>query len=308
MSDAGFVEASLRATAQELFAGGTELELGRLLALGWDDLVSEEPRTAVTVLAEEQGRALGSSRLVELVMGRILGINPKRHALAFALGTTTCGTEVDAVLLADADAVSEVIVPIRSEGGIELASFEAATLRCEPVVGIDPAAQWGRVRGDAGLCTTSSPTLRWPETVAAGSLALAHELLGVVSHMLDIAVEHVKERHQFGVAIGSFQAVQHRLADTFVQAEAARAVTRTAWAGQDRATCTAALAAARRAADAAIEHCHQVFGAMGCTWEHPLHRFIRRALLLSLLLDPDEDLRSLVLSAVVTGTPVEVLV
>jgi alkylation response protein AidB-like acyl-CoA dehydrogenase len=109
------------------------------------------------------------------------------------------------------------------------------------------------------------------------------------------------------VPIGSFQAVQHRLADVFVQAEAARAITRTAWLGRTPELATAALAAAQRAVRSATEHCQQVLGAMGCTWEHPLHRYIRRGIALAALLDPDEDLRALAHTSVLATNPVEVL-
>jgi alkylation response protein AidB-like acyl-CoA dehydrogenase len=123
--------------------------------------------------------------------------------------------------------------------------------------------------------------------VAAGRLALAHELIGLGMGMLALSVTHVRDRTQFGVPLGTFQAVQHRLADVHVQLEAARAITRTAWLQSDPFVSAAALLAARRAVETGIEHCHQVMGAIGCTWEHNLHRYIRRTVALSLLLDVD---------------------
>ena len=104
--------------------------------------------------------------------------------------------------------------------------------------------------------------------------------------MLDLAVRHVTERTQFGVPLGTFQAVQHRLAEVHVDLEAARAIARTAWLGGDPSTAAAAHLAAGRAMTTATVHCHQVMGAIGCTWEHDMHRFIRRGLLLDLLLEP----------------------
>ena len=106
--------------------------------------------------------------------------------------------------------------------------------------------------------------------------------------MLDLAVRHVTDRTQFGVALGTFQAVQHRLADVHVDLEAARAVARTAWIGGDPNTAAAAHLAASRAVTTATGHCHQVMGAIGCTWEHDMHRFIRRGLILDVLLSPDD--------------------
>ena len=126
--------------------------------------------------------------------------------------------------------------------------------------------------------------------------------------MLDLAVEHVSVRHQFGVALGSFQAVQHRLADVLVGLEGARAITRTAWIDHDRFLCAAAWAAARRAFEVASEHCQQVLGAIGCTWEHDLQRYQRRGLLLEQLLDPGPCLGEALASVVLEQRRTEVLV
>jgi alkylation response protein AidB-like acyl-CoA dehydrogenase len=128
----------------------------------------------------------------------------------------------------------------------------------------------------------------WVGAVAAGRLALSHELVGVGQAMLDLAVRHVTDRTQFGVPLGTFQAVQHRLAEVHVELEAARAITRTAWVGGDPSAAAAAHLAARGAVESATRQCHQVMGAIGCTWEHDMHRYIRRGLLLAMLLNPDD--------------------
>lgn len=153
----------------------------------------------------------------------------------------------------------------------------------------------------------------WCQASAAEHLALAHELLGVGSAMLDLAVGHVRSRHQFGVPIGTFQAVQHRLADVYAHLETVRAIARTAWIDGESGACAGALLAARSAFSAfsafsaANEHCPQVLGAMGCTWEHDMHRFIRRGLLLEVLLDPDATLCDMVTPALLADARVEVL-
>jgi hypothetical protein len=304
MSDIEFLEQSLRSTAQSLFAGGAQVDEAALSELGWAELMGEHPALAVGVLAEEQGRALGRSRLVEMVMVPVLGLDPRQQALGFALGATACPHEVDAVLLAGAELLPSVVVPVRAGNGVALA---AASFDGQPIEGVDPDLAWTRVRGELGQVGTPLGIDEWREAVALGSLALAHERIGVAAAMLDLAVDHVGSRQQFGVPIGSFQAVQHRLADVFVQAEAARAIARTAWLGRTPELATAALSAAQRAIRSATEHCQQVLGAMGCTWEHPLHRYIRRGIALAALLDPDEDLRALARTAVLASNPVEVL-
>jgi hypothetical protein len=304
MSDTEFLERSLRSTAQSLFAGGAQVDEPALSELGWAELMGEHPALAVEVLAEEQGRALGRSRLVEMVMAPVLGLDPRQHALGFALGGAACPPGADAVLLAGAELVPNAVVPVRDGSGVALA---AASADRQPIEGVDPDLAWTRVRGEAGQVGVALSVDQWREAVALGSLALAHERIGVAAVMLDLAVDHVGNRRQFGVPIGSFQAVQHRLADVFVQTEAARAITRTAWLGRTPELATAALTAAQRAIGSATEHCQQVLGAMGCTWEHPLHRYIRRGIALAALLDPEEDLRTLAHTAVLATNPVEVL-
>jgi alkylation response protein AidB-like acyl-CoA dehydrogenase len=114
--------------------------------------------------------------------------------------------------------------------------------------------------------------------------ALAAEAVGVGSAALDMAVDHVKGRQQFGRPIGSFQAVSHQLAQSFLEIETARSLAYWAgWAVSENApeAPLAAAAAKSRAAEAAIDACEraiQVHGGIGFTWEHPLHRWYKRAL------------------------------
>ncbi len=134
----------------------------------------------------------------------------------------------------------------------------------------------GRVRVDAGsgrsLGIGSGEALRcwW-------RIALAAEMLGLMQAALDVTVDYVERRRQFGRPIGSFQALQHRLATCTVRVEATRWLTFEA-ASRDHAPEAAATAAAY-AADAANEifrETHQMTGAMGFTREHDLHVFSMR--------------------------------
>lgn len=94
---------------------------------------------------------------------------------------------------------------------------------------------------------------------------------------------HVSDRRQFGRPIGSFQAVQHRLADVRVALEVAEQAVAAAWTVPDEFAVTMAKILAGTAARLAAKQCQQVMGGMGFTWEHPLHRYIRRALALDAL-------------------------
>ncbi len=286
-----FVEDELGRTANNLFGGRTgPVTVTHLADLGWEELVADEPALAVGMLAEAQGRHRGSSRIVELEMGRVLGLDPAAVALGLPWqGTAIAAPPADVVLLADAAEAPLILVPVLTGDAVTLYPLESSTLVAVPIVGVDAAAGWTRVTGtvssEAGTTITRDV---WVGAVGAGRLALAHELIGVAQAMLDLAVRHVTDRTQFGVALGTFQAVQHRLADVHVDLEAARAIARTAWIGGDPNTAAAAHLAAGRAVTTATGHCHQVMGAIGCTWEHDMHRFIRRGLMLDLLLAPDD--------------------
>jgi hypothetical protein len=307
--DAEFVEVALRTTAAELFAGGAEVTHATLLDLGWEDLLATEPRAAVTVLAEVQGAQLGRSRLVELVMASALGLDLGSVWLGFPLGGPVASGALDAVVLGEDLTGATILVPSIGPGGVVLCPVAAEEVDVEVVGGIDPSLSWSRLRGllpepevAHGVAADA-----WARALAAGSLALAHELIGVAQGLLDLAVDHVQSRVQFGVPIGTFQAVQHRLADVHVHIEAARAVAGTAWTGGRPVHATAALSAARTATTVATQHCHQVLGAMGCTWEHAAHRSIRRGIALHTLLDPRRELRALARSVAVSTDRVEVL-
>lgn len=115
------------------------------------------------------------------------------------------------------------------------------------------------------------------------ALGASAQLVGLAGRMIDLAVEYAEEREQFGRAIGSFQAVQHQLADALLRLEFARpAVYRAAHAvarGEpDRSLhVSMAKAYAGDAADLAARTALQVHGAIGYSWEHDLHLFMKRA-------------------------------
>jgi alkylation response protein AidB-like acyl-CoA dehydrogenase len=113
---------------------------------------------------------------------------------------------------------------------------------------------------------------------------LALEAAGIAQRALELGVEHAKTREQFGRPIGVYQAVSHRLADTYVESELARSLAYwAAWciAESDEQTPVAVAAAKSYAGDAAVAACEraiQVLGGIGFTWEHPLHTYYKRAL------------------------------
>jgi alkylation response protein AidB-like acyl-CoA dehydrogenase len=111
--------------------------------------------------------------------------------------------------------------------------------------------------------------------------AAAAQLVGLGQRMLDMTVEYVKERHQFGVPIGSFQAVKHQLADSLKELAFARpAVWRAASTLQPRDV-SMAKAMASDAASFAARRALQCHGAIGYTVEYDLHRFLKQTWVLA---------------------------
>ena len=146
------------------------------------------------------------------------------------------------------------------------------------------------VFGGGGTIETvdpSRPLLRMPtgsgETPRLRA-AMAAEAVGVAQRALELGVEYAKTREQFGKKIGVYQAVSHQLADTYADVELARSLAYwAAWcvAEDDEHAPLAAAAAKAFATEAAVKACErsiQVHGGIGFTWEHPLHRFYKRAL------------------------------
>lgn len=119
-----------------------------------------------------------------------------------------------------------------------------------------------------------------------GALATAAYSLGLAATMLQIGAEYATARHQFGRAIGSFQAVKHHLADVAIAVEMARPLVWGAAVGADsddsdastvERDISAAKVAACQAADLAARNCLQVLGAIGYTAEHDLSLFLTKA-------------------------------
>jgi alkylation response protein AidB-like acyl-CoA dehydrogenase len=121
-------------------------------------------------------------------------------------------------------------------------------------------------------------------------VASAAELVGLMDHALDTTLDYLRTRQQFGKPIGSFQALQHRAVDIWIQRQLARAAVDAAIAVLDspaadaRARTQAASSAKARAAHAALLLCNQsvqLHGAIGFTDEYELGIYLNRALSLS---------------------------
>ncbi|MFC8676946.1 acyl-CoA dehydrogenase family protein [Streptomyces griseorubiginosus] len=161
-------------------------------------------------------------------------------------------------------------------------------VRVEPVGSVDGSRALARITAPAGV---GLPLAEGADALAAarwrGVLATSALLVGLSRRMLDLTVSYVGQRHQFGVPVGSFQAVKHALADAELAVRFARpAVLAAGWAqaaGDPEAAVRTAMAkvlasdAARAVARTAIQ-CH---GAMGYTTEYDLHLYAKRAWVLA---------------------------
>ena len=123
-------------------------------------------------------------------------------------------------------------------------------------------------------------------------MGLAVSTVGACRRILDLVVAHVKQRKQFGVPIGSFQAVKHKAADMYVAVQRARVLAYfsalTIASGDPRRARAAlmAKAAAGECQEVVQRNGAQLFGAMGFTWESELHIYLKRAMAGNLLLGP----------------------
>ncbi|MFF6804049.1 acyl-CoA dehydrogenase family protein [Streptomyces sp. NPDC012616] len=128
-------------------------------------------------------------------------------------------------------------------------------------------------------------------------VVVASELVGTARSFVEQSVDYARERHQYGQPIGSFQAVQHLLADATVLVEACASATRYAAWCLDSEPPGRALTAARVAKaevnSSAVEAVYagmQVFGGIAQTWEHVAHLYLRRVLVGATLLATTADL------------------
>jgi alkylation response protein AidB-like acyl-CoA dehydrogenase len=132
---------------------------------------------------------------------------------------------------------------------------------------------------------------------------MAAVTVGACDRILELALDHVRSRHQFGVPIGSFQAVKTLAVDMFVAMQRARALTEfaaLAIAEDDPRRAVAPSMAKVAAGDAqrlAARHGVQLFGGLGYTWENDLQLFVRRAMAGELLGGTSREHRATVAGA-----------
>ncbi len=235
----------------------------------------------VAIVAEELACGLADAAFVGPTLAaelrRLAGAVPatakETVALTGDLGALGSSVAIDAAGVGAVLAARDLTI-IEVAPGSHLPDLDLT--RPSASVGSDAAAV-GRLSED--------DLARW---TALGLALTCADLVGTMRGAVEQACRYAKERQQYGVPIGSFQAVQHLLADAFVSTEGSSSICLHAAWGADTLPAAEALAAAAaakaycsRAARAVCETAIQVHGGMGNTWECLAHVFLRRALLSS---------------------------
>ena len=261
-------------------------------AAGWRELRTETSSGSawgsgveVAIVAEELARGLadapfaGPTLATELRRAAGLPFDGVRETVAMRSDLSgLAAPNEDAVAIDAAYAESalvlgqdDTVVSVPVSGATATVDLTRATAALEPAEGV--------------VLGTVSPDAidRW---TALALSATAADLVGAMRGAIDLTCAYATDRHQFGRPVGSFQAVQHLLADAVVHLEGSRAsLLHAAWAvdAMDAVDALAAAASAKayasRAARAVHEIAIQVHGGIGNTWECMAHVYLRRSLL-----------------------------
>jgi Acyl-CoA dehydrogenase, C-terminal domain len=257
----------------------------------------------VALVAEELGRGLADTAF----LGPTLAADLRRRAGAPAAGaaeTVALAPDLTRPARAEPDGAVRDVVAVDARGATTALLFVSdgagrrlgALALGNEVTGADltrPAA--GAAGGERASVVAGQARPLDDEDLARwqglGLAAACADLVGAMRGTLTLATEYARERRQYGSAIGSFQAVQHMLADAHVATEGSRSIAlHAAWAvdalpaDEALAAASAAKAYCGRAARSVCETSIQVHGGIGNTWECLAHVYLRRALLSTELL------------------------
>jgi alkylation response protein AidB-like acyl-CoA dehydrogenase len=289
MLAAGF-EGALRETE------GTVAATSALFELGWADVLESSPAQAISTAFTALGVTGSSAAIADDVVAHALGLEVQAGTAVVlpAPGRATPpgrrqgdGIVVDGTVSRRLEVAERVVVPLAAAGeGVELVAVDPSALGVLGGGTIDPDPVHHRLRvalsgaAVAGVAGGGA----WEDAVAAGRAALACQLLGAARTMLGLARDHAVDRVQFGRPISSFQAVRHKLAEALVQIEGAAAVTGEWTPGADPLLAALAKSLAGQAARTTAAHAQQVLAGIGFTADHPFHRWLKRTVVLDVLL------------------------
>jgi len=256
------------------------IEGSTVAALAHDEPEGHYELERVTTRAERQSGGQGDGWVIS---GRKAVVVHGQHAQLLLVSARTSGA-VDS-----AEGVSLFLVP-GDAAGVQRRAYSRIDggSACELVL--------EQVRVDAGALLGAEgqglPVLE--QAVGCGVLALCAEAVGAMDVAKQSTLEYLQTRKQFGKPIGSFQALQHRMADVLLEVEQARSAVINAAAAldADRITRERALSAAKytigRIGTLVAEESIQLHGGIGMTWELPLSHYAKRLVMIDHQLG-DED-------------------
>lgn len=305
----------------------TFAELG-WLALGAPEEIGGFGGPVETLLVQEQfGRGLVRSPYVAQVVfagtllaaaGRIDILEPlteglRRTTVAYeergarsdpSLVTTTARSDADGFVLTgekvrvlESSTADTLIVSAREEAGISLFAVPAQAVTRTPYAAEDGAdvATLGfenvRIGSDARIGAAGAGLALLECGLDHAVAAVCAEMLGLGAFMLEATVDYAKQRQQFGVAIGSFQSLQHRMAEMFMEVELARSMAfmaaMTLQDGADDATRRRTIAAAKVQVATSVrfigQNAIQLHGGIGMSEEYRVGHYFKRATMLERL-------------------------
>lgn len=221
------------------------------------------------VVLEELGKALVPTPLLGTTLAELalLAVGADEEGLAGLVEGASIGTvafDADYVINGD---VADVVIGADGENLTRWTTFTATpkstmdlTRRLSAVIPGDTVT----LGADPGLADTAA-------------LLLAAEQIGAASRCLDLTVAYTKDRVQFGRAIGSFQALKHRMADLYVKVSSARAVVNDAIAAPSPTSASLARYFASEALSAVSAEAIQLHGGIAITWESDIQLYFKRA-------------------------------
>jgi alkylation response protein AidB-like acyl-CoA dehydrogenase len=247
----------LRREARAFLEANPAPSMKQLAELGWVGILRGDfTFLDAAVLFEELGRALYEGPYV-------------LNEVAGQPGDEVWSIEIDG-FVPQLGEVSRVLTP----------SMTAEQAQGDGVATVDETLHLGRLSPNGAEVAQGE----WTDVRRRLLAALALEAVGIGSKANELALAYVSEREQFGKKIGSYQAISHSLVDGYVAVELSRSLAYwAAWcvAENDAQVDLAVAAAKSQAAEAAVLACEksiQAHGGIGFTWEHPLHRYYKRAL------------------------------
>ncbi|OBB88767.1 acyl-CoA dehydrogenase family protein [Mycolicibacterium peregrinum] len=232
------------------------------------------------VVLEELGKALVPTPLLGTTLAELalLAVDDHEPLEGLAEGTSIGTVAFDADYVINGD-VADVVIGTDGENLTRWTTFTATpkstmdlTRRLSAVIAGDTVV----LGADPGLADTAA-------------LLMAAEQIGAASRCLDLTVAYTKDRVQFGRAIGSFQALKHRMADLYVKVSSARAVVNAAIADPSPTTASLARYFASEALSAVTAEAIQLHGGIAITWESDIQLYFKRAHGSAQLLGPPRE-------------------